>query len=287
MNLLRRLRSLFRRNRLEAEMADELRAHLEMQEAANRAAGMSADEARYAARRQFGGVDQIKETARDQRGWVWLEQLGKDFQLAGRTLRKSPGFTAVAVSLLSLGIGANSAFFSLFKAHALAPFPYANPGRIVQLWGARESMVERNPWSTPDFLDVQRQCASLAESGAFNTAAFNLGGNDPGVLHGVACTPGVLRALGVQPQLGRWFTDGDVQPGAPSAVILSHASWTGHFGAAPDLIGHAIRLNGQDYVVVGIMPADFEFYSPYTGPQATELWVPLQLSSAGRSRDDH
>jgi putative ABC transport system permease protein len=291
MNWLRqflfRLRALFRREKLDAEMSEEMRAHLEMQAAANRAAGMSTDEAHYAAQRQFGGIDQIKETARDQRGWVWLEQLGKDLQLACRTLRKSPGFTAVAVSLLALGIGSNAAFFSLFKAHALTPFPYPNPSKIVQLWGAHESMLERNPWSTPDFLDIHRECKSLAESGAFNTEAFNLGGENPGVLHGVACTPGVLRALGVQPLLGRWFADSDVQPGALATVILSHACWTQHFGAMPRLVGQSIRLNAQDYVVAGVMPADFEFYSPYTGPQAIDLWVPLQLGPAGRSRDDH
>ena len=268
-------------------MAAELQAHIEMQEEANRAAGMSSQEAHYAALRQFGHVDGVKEQARDQRGWVWLEALGKDLQLAGRTLRRSPGFTAVAVALLALGIGANSAFFSLFKAHALAPFPYPDPDRVVQLWRAHNSRIEANPWSTPDFLDVHGQCASLAESGAFSTECFNLGGEDPKVLQGVACTPGVLRSLGVQPLLGRWFTDDDGRSGAERTVILSHACWTQRFGASTGLLGHAIRLNAQDYVVTGVMPADFEFYSPHTGAQAIDLWVPLQLSREGRPRGDH
>jgi putative ABC transport system permease protein len=287
MRIRTRLKSLLSKERVEAELAEELRTHLEMQAQANRAAGMSSQEAHCAARRQFGHLDGIKETVRDQRGWIWLESLSKDLQLAGRTLRRSPGFTAVAVALLALGIGANSAIFSLFKAHALAPFPYPDSGRVVQLWRAHESQFEANPWSAPDFLDVHTQCASLAESGAFGTERFNLGGQNPEVLLGVDCTPGVLRALGVQPQLGRWFADDDAHVGAPPLAILSHACWTRHFGANPGLVGRSIRLNAQNYVVVGVMPADFEFYSPHSGPQAIELWVPLQLSSAGRSRGDH
>ena len=285
--MLSRLRALFRRQQLEADMTAEMQAHLEMQEQANRAAGMSSQEAHHAARRQFGGVDQIKEQARDQRGWVWLEQIGKDLQLACRTLRRSPGFTAVAVALLALGIGANSAFFGLFKAHALAPFPYPDPDRVVQLWRAHNSRLEANPWSAPDFLDVHDQAASLAESGAFSTERFNLGGEKPEMLQGVACTPGVFRALGVQPLLGRWFADDDGRSGAERTVILSHACWTQRFGASPGLLGHAIRLNAQDYVVAGVMPADFEFYSPQTGAQTIDLWVPLQLSRGGRPRGDH
>ncbi len=287
MRICPKLRSLLSRSQLETDMAAEMQAHVEMQEAAHRAAGLSSQEAHYAARRQFGHLDGIKETVRDQRCWVWLEALSKDLLLACRTLRKSPGFTAVAVSLLALGIGANSALFSLFKAHALAPFPYPDSGRVVQLWRAHESTLEANPWSAPDFLDVHHQCASLAESGAYRTERFNLGGENPELLLGVACTTGVLRALGVQPGLGRWFADSDEQPGAPLVAILSHACWTRHFGANPGLVGRSIRLNAQNYTVVGVMPAEFEFYSPHTGSQAIELWVPLQLTPLGRSRDDN
>ena len=210
-----------------------------------------------------------------------------DLKLTVRQLAKNPAFTAVAIVLLALGIGANAAFFSLFKAHVLAPFPYPDPGRVVQLWRAHKITLEANPWSAPDILDVHDQCTSLSECGAFSTEHFNLGGDKPEVLQGIACTPGVLRALGVQPVLGRWFIDEDGKPGAKPAAILSHACWTAHFGANPGLVARSIRLNAQDYVVVGVMPADFEFYSPNTGAQAIDLWVPLQISREGRSRDDN
>jgi len=283
----RRFRSLFAKEKLDCDMAEEMRFHLEERTAENLADGLPSDEARYAAQRRFGNVASIQEQVREQRGWMWLEQIGKDLLLACQTLRRSPGFTAVAVTLLALGIGANSAFFSVFKAHALAPFPGPDSSRVVQLWRVHENRLEENPWSVPDFLDVHNQCASLAESGAFSNEAFNLGGNRPEVLHGVACTPGVLRALGLQPQLGRWFTDNDIGPGSPAAVILSHACWTEHFGADPDLIGRVVRLNAQNYVVVGVMPANFEFYSPHTGARAIDLWVPLRLNPTGWSRDDN
>ena len=128
-----RLRAVFRRGAAERDMTAEMQAHLEMQEQAHRAAGLSSDEARYAARRQFGNVAQVQERAREQRGWMWLEQLTKDFQLAGRTLARTPGFTAAAVLLLALGVGGNTIIFSLVNGLYLKALPFPDAGRLVDL----------------------------------------------------------------------------------------------------------------------------------------------------------
>ena len=282
----RRLRALFGRKRFESDMAEEMAAHLAMQAAANRAAGMHPEEARFAARRQFGHLDGIKETVRDQRGWVALEQVAKEVRFAARALSKSSGFTAVAVLLLALGLGANIAFFSVFKAQVLAPFPYPEAGRVVQLWRTNGTPLETNPWSGPDFFDVSDQCASLSDCGAYRPVHFTLGGDAPVPLQGVACMPGVLRALGVQPVLGRWFAAEDDRPGTPPVVILSYGCWTQHLGANPALVGRNIRLDGQDCTVVGVMPANFEFYCPWTDARAVDLWVPLRLARGG-DRGNH
>ena len=210
-----------------------------------------------------------------------------DFRLAFRQLAKSPGFTAVAVLTLAIGIGANTAFFSVFKANALAPFPYPDADRVVQLWRTNSTELESNPWSAADFLDVQERGTTLAASGAYRPVRFTLGGEKPEPLQGVACMAGVFRALAMPPALGRWFTDEEDKPGGPNVVVVSYASWSQRLGADPAFVGRTIRLDGQNYTVVGIMPANFEFYCPWTRARAIDLWVPLQLTHAGASRGSH
>ncbi len=210
-----------------------------------------------------------------------------DLKLAFRLLARSPGFTIVAGLLLALGIGANTAFFSVFKAHALAPFPYPDANRIVQLWRTNSTELETNPWSAPDFLDVQARSTTLAASGAYRPVRFTLGGEKPEPLQGIACMPGVFRALAMPPVLGRWFTDDEDQPGAAPVVILSHACWAQRLGADPTLVGRTIRLDGQNYTVTGVMPANFEFYCPWTRARAIDLWVPLRLTRDGAARGSH
>ena len=134
MKLLRRLRAFFRKETLDREMSEEMRLHIELQTELNRAAGMNPDEARYAALRQFGGLEQIKEQARDVRGWVWLEQLFQDLRYAGRALNKSRGFTAVAVLTLALGISVSTAMFSVVYGVLLSPYPYAKTHEIWSVY---------------------------------------------------------------------------------------------------------------------------------------------------------
>jgi putative ABC transport system permease protein len=210
-----------------------------------------------------------------------------DLRFALRLLGKSPGFAAVAILLLALGIGANTAFFTLFKANALAPFPYPQPDRVVQLWRTNSTELEANPWSMPDYLDIRDRCTSLDESGAYRPVRFTLGGEHPEPLQGVACSPGAIRALGMPPVLGRSFTNEDDQPGGLPVVILSYSCWVQRLGADPAIVGHAVRLDGQNYTVVGVMPANFEFYCPWTRTRPIDVWVPLRQNRDVTYRGSH
>src|SRR5664279_1931248 len=189
MKIWSKLKALFAKRRFEAAMAEEMRTHLEMQEAANRVAGMAPDEAHYAAHRQFGGVDQIKETVRDQRGWVWLEQLWKDFLLAARTLRKNRGFSVVAIVTLAIGIGATASFFSVINGMLRDPLPYPEPGRLASVWRKEiTAVLDYTPLTTSDILDLQERAKTLADIGAFSVRRFNLGGDRAEAVEGALCT---------------------------------------------------------------------------------------------------
>ena len=206
----------------------------------------------------------------------------QDVRYALRQLRKSPGFTVVAVITLALGIGANTAIFSAIKALLLDPFPYPNSDRIVQVWSN-----EGWPLSTPDFFDIRDQNKSFAEIGVYSPQRFNLGGDHPESIYGVFCTAGVLRTFGMQPAIGRWPGEADEQPGAPPVVILSHGLWLRNFKGDPGVVGHTIRLNGQQTTVIGVMSANFEFQSPWYRGHEYELWSPLVLDRNGNTRDSH
>jgi predicted permease len=273
-----RLRSLFRRSALERDLAAELQAHLEMQEAANRAAGMSSQEAHYAARRQFGHLDGIKETARDQRSWVWLEQLGKDFLLAARTLRKNRGFSVVAVVTLAIGIGATATFFSVINGMLRDPLPYPEPGRLASVWRKEiTAVLDYTPLTTSDVLDLQERARSFAAIGAFSVRRFNLGGDRAEAVEGALCTAGLFRTLGVPPLHGRWFLPEDEAGDRTAAVILSYGLWQQRFNSDPAVIGRTVRLDGRDHTIVGVMPEGFAVLSLWKGTRTVGLWSLLSL----------
>jgi predicted permease len=278
MRIWPKLKALLSREQLEADMTEELRAHLEMQEAANRAAGMSAEEARYAARRQFGGVDQIKEQARDQRGWVWLEQLWKDFLLAGRTLRKNRGFSAVAIVTLAIGIGATASLFSVINGLLRDPLPYPDAGRLTTVRRHDvNAAIDYMPLTTSDVLDLQERAKSFADIGAFSVRRFNLGGEHAEAVEGALCTAGLFRALGVPPLYGRWFTPDDEAGDQTAAVILSHELWKQHFNSDPSVIGRTVRLDGRNHTIVGVMPEGFTVLSLWMRTRSLGLWSLLSL----------
>jgi putative ABC transport system permease protein len=273
MNWLRavwlRLRALFRKRQLDAEMDEEMRAHIEMQTRENIKAGMEPEKARRAALRQFGGVESIKETCREQRGTLWLEQALQDLQYGWRTLRKSPGFAAVAVLTLTLGIGANSAVFSLVSAMLLRPLPYPAPEQLVQV-----QKLVRYPWETKstviDYLDAselsdwRRESQDVIELAPYSGDEVNLSG--AGEAERVECGAigdSLLPVLGVQPMLGRNFLAEEDRPGGAPVALLSHGLWARRFGADPGVLGRSIGLDGKPYTVVGVLPPDFRFRDQY------------------------
>lgn len=202
-----------------------------------------------------------------------------DLRHALRSLAKSPGFTAVAVLTLALGIGATTIVFSLAKALVLDPFPYPEHDRIVFVWSS-----PGRPLSSADFVDLHDQATSFSDFGIYRPERLNLGVERPEPVYATTCTAGVLRALGIAPALGRLLTDDDVKAGAP-VVVISHSLWQRALGGDPAALGRTLRLDGREHTVVGIMPANFEFISPWHDGHDRELWLPIHLP--GLSRDSH
>lgn len=209
-----------------------------------------------------------------------------DLSFAARHLLKSPGFTFVAVGTLAVGIAATASLFSVIKGLVLDPLPYPDSHRVGQVWGKNVgAILDFTPLSTPDFLDLEEQLTSFEAIGAFTPRRFNLGGDKPESIEGALCTPGVFPAFGVAPLLGRWFTAEDVanKDGA-AVVIISHALWQQRFAASPDCLGQSLRLDGRDFIVVGVMPKQFELLSMWTRDRTLSLWLPLALTRADQNR---
>jgi tetratricopeptide (TPR) repeat protein len=278
---LRRLHALFGKGGLDATLDEEVRFHLEMEAERLVQRGMSPDEAGLAARRRFGGVEQIKETYRDQRGLPGVETFARDLAHAARTLCRHPGYTIVAVLSLALGIGANTAVFSLIDAYVLRPLPYPEPERLVRIYMAGR-LGGRFTWggavSAPVVRDWRERSHAFTAIGAFLPGNVNLQGSD-GALRVPAtfAEPEVFQALGVPPLHGRFVLPENTTPGLDRVVVLGHALWMDRFGGSKDAIGQTIRINASDHTIVGVMPAGFEF-----PPRASAaLWVPLPMPPAG------
>jgi predicted permease len=222
-----------------------------------------------------------------------MTNLGQDLRYGWRVLRKSPGFTAVAVLVLALGIGANTAIFSVVNAVLLRPLPFDQPDRLVHVWHlppqASFPGMTTFPVSPANFLDWRSQSHSFEGLSAYGFGRYTLtGSGQPESTRVVAATSGFFSILHAQPLLGRGFLDGDVEPGRDHEVVLSYDFWSSHFGGNPDIVGKNIQLNGQAYTVVGVMKPGFAFpvdTDPNTAPQ---MWKPLAWTGAERAiRDDH
>jgi putative ABC transport system permease protein len=283
--LLAKLRALFRRKNLEAEMAEEMRQHLERRIQEKIADGLTSQEARYAAEREFGGIAQVQEQCRDERRFVWLEQTFRDVHFAVRSLRKTPGFTAIALVTLALGIGANTSMFSLLNA-LLFRTPYPDDARLVRIY--RTSPQSQSwPHSPANFYDVQAQNTVFAGIAAVNPGtAFNLAepGQPAARLRGMMVTADFFPLLGVQPQLGRFFTAEEDQPGKNNVLLISHATWLHHFGGAPDVLGRQVRLDGRPVTIIGVMPERFDYP---IGWGHVEAWRPFAFSERARQMRDN
>ena len=283
--LTSQLRSLLRKGKPEEDLAEEVQFHLDNEIAKNVKGGMTPQEARYAALRTFGGVDQVKEHCRDIRGIRLVEEFLQDVRYGLRTLRKSPGFTSVAVVTLGLAISANTTIFSVVYAVLLRPLPYPNPEQIMLIWADNPKLqidLHDLPPSNADIRDWRSQNRVFQALAAFRSSPGNL--SDESGAERVGCagvTADFFPVLGVAPTQGRWFTSAEEQPGKNRVVVISHNLWQRRFGAAPDLVGQSLKLNGVDFTVIGIMPPTFHFPrqtdlpTPYVFLPQTDVWVPL------------
>jgi predicted permease len=252
-----------RRKHILEDLDRDIREHIERETQDNIERGMSPDEARYAAVRKFGNVTRVKEETREVWSTVWLEQLAQDVRYALRMLRKNPGFAATAILTLALGIGANTAIFSVVNSVLLRPLPYPNSDRVMMIFLQNSALgLDRGDYGNADFVALHEQQQSFENVAAFTSPdnGFALTGEHaPEEIAGSAVTAAFFDVLGVKPQLGRTFLPGEDQPGQPLAVVVSDRFWREHLHADPAAAGRSITLAGTSFAVVGVMPADFRF----------------------------
>src|SRR5262245_14351362 len=285
-NLMTGLRALLRKSEMERELDEELRYHVEQQTDQNIRLGMSPEEARQSALKSFGGVEQAKERSRDARGVRWIEDLWQDLRYGARMLVKNTGFTLVAALTLALGIGANTAIFSVVNGVLLRPLPYKDPQRLVIVFGTRPQNPEF-PVMPGDFIDLRSQNQSFEHVAAFCPQSLNLtGGGRPEVISAVNASANLFALLGVEVMHGRAFLPEEEQPGNHRVVILSHRLWQRRFGSDLKIVGRTITLNDEPYAIIGVAPPGFQF--PRKGDWQAGVWfrpevdiyTPLALTPA-------
>ena len=271
---LRRLAGFVHGDRRDREFALELDAHLQMHIDDNLRSGMTIEQARRHALLKLGGVEHTKEQVRDRRGVPWLDTALKDGRFALRLMARSPGFTAVVLVTLAIGIGANTVMFSVVNTLLLRPLPYGEPARLlfIQTVAAKD----RSPGMTapPDFYTYRAQNRALDHLDAFYTRPFNLTGTqEPERVPTLIVSPGFFSALGTPPLLGRGFASDEERWGSHRVAVLSDGLWKRRFGADPAVIGQRITINGEPYVVIGVMPPAFSFF----GIDA-QMFVPMAFA---------
>jgi putative ABC transport system permease protein len=276
-----RLVALVRRRRLERDLENEVAFHLAMREADLRAGGVPDPAAREMARRRFGNVTYLKEQTRDMWLFPSLESIAQDVRFALRTLRKTPGFTIVAVVALAIGIGGNTAIFSLVDAVRARALPYQEPERLVQLWGnVQRARVERRGTSYPDYADWHAQATSFEEMAALDGGTMTLfTTEEPERLSVELVSPGYFSILSVAPAQGRTIRpEEDVVGNPANVVVLSDGLWRRRFGSDPAIIGKQITLNTRVCTVIGIMPPGFKGLT-----DSAELWAPFAFTGSAQA----
>src|SRR5215471_6875192 len=272
-------RSVLRRGRIEREMDAELRFHLASYTDELVRSGIPEDEARRIARMEFGSSEPVKEDCRRALGLRLIDETAQDLRYAGRMLRQSPSFTALAVLILALGIGGNSAVFSVVNDWILKPPPYPEPNQLVAIWSLDSRKDGISGVSAADLYDWRDTLGVFQDVCGWTNPLFTLTRDgEPRQLVGARVNAGFFGMLGVRPSLGRDFLPEEDQAGSRPAVLLSDGLWRDAFGADPAVIGAAVEINGEGATVVGVMPPDFHL--PLMG--RANLWLPLALTSAQR-----
>ena len=279
-----RFRALFHREQIIGEIDDEFRTHVEMATQANLERGMAADEARRAALRSFGNLGSARDAAYEIKGGGMLETLVQDIKYAMRGLARQKTFTVVAVVTLALGIGANTAIFSVVNEVLLRPLPYTDEERLVMLWEVTPEGRHQNNTSRANFLAWKQQSTSFETMSAFSDQRFNLtGAGEPEEVSIQFATPELFKVLGVEPMIGRTFVHEDGQPNAPKIAVLSYGIWQRRFGGDRQIAGKPITLNGTPFTVIGVMPPGFQWHIRQrsgTGRPA-EIWTVLEMPTSG------
>ena len=268
--LLRRVRAILQGKAVDRDMDAEMTFHLEMEATDAERRGVPQDEARRRARHAFGGVERFREEGRDARGVGGARDLTGDIRFGLRILRRSPVFTTVAVGTLALGIGANSAIFSVVNAVLLQPLPFPDTRSLVSVWDGGHSLAE--------FTYIRDRSRTLETVATYmpNYGVSLSGVGDPLRLTSAQVSAGFFDVLRVPPMRGRFFQAGDDGPGADRVVVISHALWRDRFGSDPGIIGRPIELDGMSRQVVGVAPPGFTFPS-----SDTRIWVPLLIDPTG------
>jgi putative ABC transport system permease protein len=272
------LRNLLRRERVERELSDEIDGFVDLLVEEKAAQGMSPGQARRAAQLEIGRVEHMKDNVRDVRVGVWLDALRKDVRFGARTMLRRPGFAAVAVLTLGVGMGATTAIFSLIDSVLLKPLPFHEPDRLALVWEVRPRFNQPRIEASPlNYLDWEQRLQAFKSLAAYFTTFVNLtGSGTPERLAAVQVTPNIFPTLGIEPLVGRWFVAPEGTPGQTTVAVLSYGLWQRRFGGDRSIVGQTIRLDGQSHQVIGVMPRSFQF--PREGIQ---LWTPVDIR-AGR-----
>ena len=286
--IVAKLRSFLTNKRAEEDLAREVASHLTLLADYFERRNMSPEEARLAARRAYGGVEQAKQAHRDERSLLWIEQAVQDLRYGLRTLSRSPGFTITAVLTLALGIGACTAIFSLVNAVLIRSLPYGDPSRLVYLYTPNPQYklpVEVFGPAYADLHDLKQESRSFQDMTTFGQSVFSLASQGAAERVSAARVDGdFFRTLQSAPELGRAITLDDNQLGHEKVVVISHALWQSMFGSAADVLHRSLSFDGKNYQIVGVMPQGFEYPHftdiPYGEAQCktTQAWVPLALT---------
>lgn len=254
--------SLLHRMRVENDTDEELRAHVRNRADDLERSGLMRTEAERRARLEFGNHEKFKQECREERGGFWLETVWIDIRFGARMLRRSPGFAAVAILTLALGIGANTAIFSVVNAVLLQPLPYPNANRLALIW-SQWGKETRGPASGPELIELRKRCKAFEQiGGIWPTSGTISGTGEPEQIRLGFTTANFLPLLAEKPQLGRFFAPGEDRRGAAPQMILTDGLWRRGFGANPGIIGQTARLNGNEFTVIGVLPRGFKLLFP-------------------------
>jgi len=289
MSLFASLRSLastlFRRSGLEDELDEEIRSHIQRRADDLERSGLPRAEAERRARIEFGGFQKFKEECREELRGFWLQTVWTDVHFATRMLRSSPGFTAVAVLTLALGIGANTAIFSVVNAVLLRPLPYPNAKRLAMIWSTWGNET-RGPASGPELVELRNRSRAFEEiAGIWVTSGTITGTVEPEQVRLALTTANFLPLLAERPQLGRFFAPGEDREGAAPLIILTDGLWRRQFGANPSIVGQTARLNGNNFTIVGVLPRDFKLLFPDSRMADVQVFIPFLNDLEAQNRD--